>query len=325
MDYVLLIVGFAVLTFAADWLVDGASGLAKKLNISDLVIGLTVVAFGTSAPELVVNLVATGDGNNQIALTNVLGSNTINTLIILGISAVIYPISCKRSTFLYEVPLSFAAGLLVLVFGTNWFGLTDAIEKGFVGLTRYDGVLFLSIFIGFIAYSIYQARNTKADIAAGEGYTPMPIWKAVLLIFIGLCGLIFGGELIVNKATAIARSWGVPDAVIGVTIVALGTSLPELATSAVAAVKHNTDLAIGNVVGSNIFNVFLILGVSSTIVELGTYPNFILDASMAAGSSLLLFLLIAVNKRRNLTRWGGALMLASYGVYLYWLLTNLPE
>lgn len=323
MDYIILIIGFAILTFAADWLVDGASGLAKKLNISDLVIGLTVVAFGTSAPELVVNLVATGNGTNEIALTNVLGSNTVNTLIILGISAVIYPISCKQSTFRYEIPLSFLAGLMVLVFGTNWFGLTNGIEKGFIGLTRYDGVIFLSIFIGFLAYSIYQARNHQDTEEPAETYKPMPIWKAVLLIFIGLFGLIFGGELIVDKATLIARSLGVSDAVIGVTIVALGTSLPELATSAIAAFKHNTDLAIGNVIGSNIFNVFLILGISSTIMPLATYSNFIVDASMAAGSSLLLFALIAVNKNRRLTRLGGLLLLAAYGVYLYWLLTNI--
>lgn len=320
MDYLLLIVGFAVLTFAADWLVNGASGLAKKLNISDLVIGLTVVAFGTSAPELVVNLVATGNGTNEIALTNVLGSNTINTLIILGISAVIYPIACKPSTFRYEIPLSFIAGALVLVFGTNWFGLTTGIENDFVGLTRYDGVIFLSIFIGFLAYTLYQAKTKKDDSVTVESYRPMPIWKSVLLICVGLCGLIFGGELIVDKATAIARSLNVPEAVIGVTIVALGTSLPELATSAVAAFKHNTDLAIGNVIGSNIFNVFLILGVSSTIMPLKTYPNFIMDTAMAAGSSLLLFLLIALNRKRCLSRLGGVVMLAVYGVYLYFLL-----
>lgn len=324
MDYVLLVVGFAVLTFAADWLVDGASGLAKKLNISDLVIGLTVVAFGTSAPELVVNLVATGNGTNEIALTNALGSNTINTLIILGVSAVIYPISCKKTTFHYEIPLSFLAGLLVLVLGTNIFGLTTGIEHGFIGLTRYDGVLFLSIFIGFITYSIYQARNHKdnADQPC-ENYKPMPIWRAVLLVFAGLAGLIFGGELIVDKATAIARTWGVSEAVIGVTIVALGTSLPELATSAIAAFKHNTDLAIGNVIGSNIFNVFFILGISSTIMPLATYDTFIIDTAMAAGSSLLLIALIAMNKHRNITRLGGVIMLTCYTAYLYWLLSTI--
>lgn len=325
MDYVLLIVGFVILTFAADWLVDGASGLAKKLNISDLVIGLTVVAFGTSAPELVVNLVATGNGTNEIALTNVLGSNTINTLVILGLSAVIYPISCKQSTFRYEIPLSLLAGTLVLLFGTNWFGLTTSLEHGFVGLTRYDGVIFISIFIGFLAYSIHQAISKKGvnGTESSETFKPIPIWKAVLLIAIGLLGLILGGELIVNKATSIARSWGVSEAVIGVTIVALGTSLPELATSAIAAFKHNTDLAIGNVIGSNIFNVFLILGFSSTIVPLANYDNFIIDASLAGGSSLLLMILIGINKHRRLNRPGGAIMLATYGIYLYWLLSNI--
>lgn len=323
MDYVLLTVGFAVLTFAANWLVDGASGLAKKLNVSDLVIGLTVVAFGTSAPELVVSIIATGNGSNEIALTNVLGSNIINTLVILGVSAVIYPIACKPSTFRYEIPLSLLAGVLVLVFGTNWFGLTTGLEHGFVGLTRYDGVCFLSIMLGFLAYSIYQARKHKHEITPEETFTPMPIWKAVLLMAAGLFGLIFGGELIVDKATAIAHSWGVSNAVIGVTIVALGTSLPELATSAIAAFKRNTDLAIGNVIGSNIFNVFLILGISTVVSPLHTYDSFIVDASLAGGSSLLLMVLIACNKKRRLTRLGGVVMLALYGGYLYYLLSNI--
>ncbi|MGM9806130.1 MAG: calcium/sodium antiporter [Candidatus Aphodosoma sp.] len=323
MDYLLLIIGFAVLVFAADWLVDGAGGLAKKLNVSDLVIGMTVVAFGTSAPELVISLIATGSGSNEIALTNVLGSNAINTLVILGVSALIYPIVCKPSTFRYEIPLSLSGGILVLLFGTNWFGLTTGLEHGFTGLTRYDGVALLSVMIGFLAYSVHQARIHKDKIKPEETFMPMPIWKAVLFMAGGLAGLIFGGELIVDKATAIASSWGVSDAVIGVTIVALGTSLPELATSAIAAFKHNTDLAIGNVIGSNIFNIFLILGISSIVKPLNIYSNFIADTVLAAGSSLLLMILIALNRHHKLTRLSGIVMLAVYGIYLYYLLSNI--
>ena len=319
MKYLLLILGFVILTVAADWLVNGASGLAKRLNISNLIIGLTVVAFGTSAPELVVNLIAAYNGTSEIALTNILGSNTINTLIVLGISAVIYPIACKKSTFRYEIPLSIAAGLVVLLFGTNCFGLTNNIQNGYVGLTRLDGVIYMVIFIGFITYSIYQGKK-HPDTTTTEEYHPMPIWKALMFTTVGLVGLVLGGELIVRNATDIARMWGVSEAVIGVTIVALGTSLPELATSAIAAYRHNTDLAIGNVIGSNIFNVFMVLGLSSAIRPLAIYDNFVVDASLAAGSSILLLGLIALNRHHKLTRLSGAIMLAVYALYLYWLL-----
>lgn len=318
MDYVLLIVGFVVLTLAADLLVSGASGLAKKMNVPDLIIGLTVVAFGTSAPELVVNLVATGNGTNEIAITNVLGSNIINTLVILGLSAVIYPVSCKKSTYRYEIPFSILAGALVLLLGTNCFGLTTGMEHGFVGLSRCDGIVFLIIFLGFMGYTVCQALSNK--IVSEEDYKAVPVWKAAVFIVLGLSGLVFGGELIVDKAVSIARSWGVSEAVIGVTVVALGTSLPELATSVIAAFRHNTDLAIGNVIGSNIFNVFLILGISATVAPLAVYDNFMLDAMMAFGSSVFVFILVAFSRNRTIGRLGGILMLFIYAVYLYRLL-----
>lgn len=311
MEYLLLIVGFVLLTCAADWLVDGASGLAKRLNVSDLVIGLTIVAFGTSAPELVVNVVATAQGTSQIALTNVLGSNIINTLVILGLSAVFCPIACQRNTFRYEIPLSFLAGFMVLVFGVY------NQEMNF-----WAGIVLLAFFVLFLVYSVYQAKN-GAVAQAGDSAKKMNVWKALLLIVVGLSGLVAGGELIVNNAVSIAQSWGVSEAVIGVTIVALGTSLPELATSVIAAIKKNTDLAIGNVIGSNIFNIFLILGLSSSISPLPVYANFVVDASMAAGSSLLLLLLVAFSRKRELNRWGGVAMLLCYAAYLAWLFAHI--
>ena len=311
MEYLLLIVGFVLLTFAADWLVDGASGLAKRLNVSDLVVGLTIVAFGTSAPELVVNVVATAQGTSQIALTNVLGSNIINTLVILGLSAVFYPIACQKNTFRYEIPLSFLAGFMVLIFGV-------CTQK----ISRLAGIVLLAFFVLFLVYSIYQAKN-GAVAQAGDSTKKMNVWKALLLIVVGLSGLVAGGELIVNNAVSIAQSWGVSEAVIGVTIVALGTSLPELATSVIAAIKKNTDLAIGNVIGSNIFNIFLILGLSSSISPLPVYANFVVDASMAAGSSLLLLLLVAFSRKRELNRWGGVAMLLCYAAYLAWLFAHI--
>ena len=311
MEYLLLIVGFVLLTFAADWLVDGASGLAKRLNVSDLVIGLTIVAFGTSAPELVVNVVATAQGTSQIALTNVLGSNIINTLVILGLSAVFYPIVCQKNTFRYEIPLSFLAGFMVLIFGV-------CTQK----ISRLAGIVLLAFFVLFLVYSIYQAKN-GAVAQAGDSAKKMNVWKALLLIVVGLSGLVAGGELIVNNAVSIAQSWGVSEAVIGVTIVALGTSLPELATSVIAAIKKNTDLAIANVIGSNIFNIFFILGLSSSISPLPVYANFVVDASMAAGSSLLLLLLVAFSRKRELNRWGGVAMLLCYALYLAWLFAHM--
>ena len=317
LSFGLLIVGFVVLILGADWLVSGASGLAKRLNVPDLVIGLTVVAFGTSAPELMVNLMAAFNNESEIALTNILGSNTINTFIILGISALIYPIKSQKSSRQYEIPWSMFAGLIILVMGTECFGLCggDAI------ISRLDGVVLLLIFSLFMYYTLKMAKNNTES--QDEGFLPMKIWKAVLLIAVGLVALVVGGKVIVINAVSIAQAFGVSQAVIGVTVVALGTSLPELATSAIAAFKKNPDLAIGNVIGSNIFNVFFVLGISAVIRPLPSYSNLWIDASLAALGSLLLLLFVSTNRNKELKRWQGAFFLASYGVYLVWLLTSL--
>ena len=320
MNYILLIVGFALLTFSADWLINGASGLAKRLNISDLVIGLTIVAFGTSAPELVVNIVAATEGSSDIALTNILGSNIINTLIILGISATIFPVACKKSTYRIEIPLSALAGLAVLILGTNFFGALTLGETH-KGISRIDGIMLLIVFLIFCSHTIYQGLHNREENT--ESFEAMPIWKSLILIVIGLVGLVYGGELIVSNAVTIAQSWGISESVIGVTVVALGTSLPELATSAMAALKKNTDLAIGNVIGSNIFNVFFVLGLSSIINPLTSYPNLQVDAAMAAGSSILLLIFIALSRKRSINRIEGISMLTIYGIYLAWLLSTL--
>jgi len=317
LSFGLLIVGFVVLILGADWLVSGASGLAKRLNVPDLVIGLTVVAFGTSAPELMVNLMAAFNNESEIALTNILGSNTINTFIILGISALIYPIKSQKSSRKYEIPWSVFAGLIILVMGTECFGLCggDAI------ISRLDGVVLLLIFSLFMYYTLKMAKNNTEN--QEEGFLPMKIWKAVLLIAVGLVALVVGGKVIVINAVSIAQAFGVSQAVIGVTVVALGTSLPELATSAIAAFKKNPDLAIGNVIGSNIFNVFFVLGISAVIRPLPSYSNLWIDASLAALGSLLLLLFVSTNRHKELKRWQGAFFLACYGVYLVWLLTSL--
>lgn len=325
MEYILLILGFGVLTFGADWLVKGASAVAKKFNISNLVIGLTVVALGTSAPELVVNIVASAKESTDIALTNILGSNIINTLVILGFTSLIFPIACQRSTFRIEIPYSLLAGSIVLLMGTNYFGLVSY-KNGFVGISHFDGIVLIIFFITFLTYTFFQARKDKKNMCADETddeLCKMSLWKSIILIIAGLSCLVYGGNLIVDSAVIIAQAWGCNKAFIGVTIVALGTSLPELATSIMAAYRKNTDIAIGNVIGSNIFNVFFVLGLSATIHPLENYSSIVLDSAIAAGSSLLLLLLLALSKKKTLTRWSGAILLLTYGVYLGYLLATL--
>ena len=307
-----LVVGLVLLVKGADWLVDGASSLAKRLGVSDLVIGLTIVAFGTSMPEFVVNMVSVADGATDLAITNILGSNIINTLVILGCSALVCPMVAQRSTIRFDIPLNILAGVLVLLF----VFITSVMEAR--GLSRIEGLTLLVIFAGFLAYTLYTA---KSDTQTTETSATFPIWKCVILILLGLVGLVVGGEMIVKSAVSIARYFGVAESVIGLTIVALGTSLPELATSVVAAFKHNNDIAIGNVVGSNIFNVFFILGTSATIQLLPVYPGIELDAALVAVSSLAVWLLLQ-NKKQTIHRWGGAVLLLLYAGYLtYRLLT----
>lgn len=307
-----LVVGLVLLVKGADWLVDGASKLAKRLGVTDLVIGLTIVAFGTSMPEFVVNMVSVADGATDLAITNILGSNIINTLVILGCSALVCPLVAQRSTLRLDIPLNIVAGVLVLVF----VFISSPMEPK--GLSRVEGLALLVVFAAFLVYTFYTA---KADATTTTESTPFPLWKCVVLILAGLVGLVVGGEMIVKTAVAIARYCGVAEAVIGLTIVALGTSLPELATSVVAAFKHNNDIAIGNVVGSNIFNVFFILGTSAIIKHLPVYPGIEIDAALVAVSALAVWLLLC-NKNRSINRWGGVLLLVLYAGYLtYRLLT----
>lgn len=337
-DFLLLIAGFVVICLSADWLVDGASALAKRMKVSDLVIGLTIVGFGTSAPELVVNITAALNDASDIALTNILGSNIINTMVILGVSALIYPIVCKRSTYMYEIPMYIFATIAIMLMGTNCFGLINIGSD--TGISRIDGVLLLVCFAGFMYYSVYQGMKSRKSnnqaITAAEGKDStteasetdekenkkgiMPVWKSLLLIVVGLAGLVIGGRLIVDNAVLIAENLGVSQSVIGITIVALGTSLPELATSVVAAIKKNTDLAIGNVIGSNLFNIFFVVGISAVIRPLNAYSGFILDAGMNILSGLLL--LIFMFTKRDINRYEGLSLLIIYGIYMFFLLQN---
>lgn len=307
-----MVVGLVLLVKGADWLVDGASSLAKRMGVSDLVIGLTIVAFGTSMPEFVVNMVSVVDGATDLAITNILGSNTINTLVILGCSAIVCPLAAQKSTVRVDVPLNILAGVLVLVF------VFVTLPTEAKGLSRIEGITLILVFAGFLVYTF---RAAKEDAATTAESVHLPLWKCVAHILIGLTGLVVGGEMIVKSAVAIARYCGVAESVIGLTIVALGTSLPELATSVVAAFKRNNDIAIGNVVGSNIFNVFFILGTSATIKFLPVYSGIELDAALVAFSSITVWLLL-LNRKRSISRWGGAVLVVLYAAYLTYRLLS---
>lgn len=320
MEYVFLIFGFVLLTLCADWLVEGATAVARKFGISDLVIGLTVVAFGTSMPEFIVNLFASISGNNEIAMTNILGSNTLNTLVIIGLTAVICPIYCSKEIIRFELPLSIIGGALVMLLGSECFG--KLYVCGDSGLQMWDGLILLIGFAFFMFYTIRSVIRKKKATGEKEELVidDKPVWKAVVLILVGLAGLTFGGKLIVENATMIAKNFGVSDAVIGATIVALGTSLPELATSVIAAFKKNTDLAIGNVVGSNIFNIFFILGVSSFVAPIDAYDNLLVDSMLAMFSGVMLLAFLMDDDDRHISRWEGAVLLLLYVGYVFVLL-----
>ena len=312
-----LVVGLVLLVKGADWLVDGASAIAKRFHISDIVIGLTVVAFGTSMPEFVVNMVAVANGTTDLAITNILGSSIINVFVILGISALICPIASQKHCRDFDIPMSIIAGLLVLAFAT----VTMSGEVK--GLQRWEGAVLLFFFIVFMVSNVRHAKTGVCETES-ENVVVMKVWKAVLLVVVGLVGLVVGGELIVRSTVSIATRLGVSEAIIGLTIVALGTSLPELATSVIAAMKKNVDIALGNVIGSNIFNVFFILGASAVIRPLPAYKGLSLDALMAALGCAMVWLFIKTNAKRELKWWHGACMLLVYAGYLaYRLMTML--
>ncbi len=310
MTYILLIVGLVFLIKGAEFLVDGASSIAKKFRVSNLVIGLTIVAFGTSAPELFVNLFASLNGTTDIAIGNIVGSNIVNMLFILGIAAIIYPLRVGKGTVWKEIPLSLLAAGLLLVMANDVF--VDG--AGINALTRIDGIIFVSFFVIFLYYTFGIAGNQSADEQPAPRVYSGP--ASAGLIALGLVGLVLGGQWIVNGAVAIAASLGLSDALIGLTVVAIGTSLPELATSAVAAYKKNADIAVGNVVGSNIFNIFWILGLSAFISPLPFAPVLTFDLWVTVGASALLFVWMFLGKRHILERWQGVVFVLLYVVYV---------
>ncbi|MGD9304434.1 MAG: calcium/sodium antiporter [Desulfobacterales bacterium] len=312
--YIFFIIGFIFLIKGADFLVDGASSIARRLNISDLVIGLTVVAFGTSTPELFVNIIASFRGNTDIAIGNVIGSNIANVFLILGVASVIYPLAVTKGTVFKEIPFSLLAAIVLFVAANDQ--LLDGSQLS--ELTRIDGLVFLSFFIIFIYYtSSIAARIEGMEEHVGAKQHGWPL--SFLYIILGLIGLTLGGKWIVDGAVALATKFGMSESLVGLTIVAVGTSLPELATSAVAAYKRNADIAVGNVVGSNIFNIFFVLGISAIIKPLPFQMKNNLDIGVVIFSSLLLFLFMFTGKKRSLDRWEGLLFLLCYVSYIFYL------
>jgi len=294
--------------------VDGSASIAKKLKISSIVIGLTIVAFGTSAPEFIVNIFASAQGNSEIAIGNILGSNIANILLILGISAMIYPVAAKKNTVLKEIPLSLLA-IIILGLMAN-----DMIIDGgtFSGITRIDGFVLLAFFIIFLYYT-FGITKSDEDIVEKDKIKIFSYSKAILFIILGLAGLVIGGKWIVDGAIKIAEFFNVSQSLIGLTVVAIGTSLPELATSAIAAYKKQSDIAIGNVIGSSIFNIFWILGASSIIRPLPFNVNSNIDIGMTIFASVLLLAVMFIGKKHVIERWQGAFMVITYVTYIVFL------
>jgi cation:H+ antiporter len=309
-----VLAGFIVLIFGADFLVNGSSALAKRLHIPNIVIGLTIVAFGTSSPELVVNIFAAINKNSEIVLGNILGSNIFNVLGILGISAIIFPLTVKSNTTWIEIPLCLLSAVSVFVLSND--RLIDRTPVSY--LSRIDGLILLLFFLIFVSYNIKLSRSgVITEEVEVKDYT---IKMSLILLLSGFAFLIIGGNLIVTHASQFARKIGISERVIALTIVSIGTSLPELATSITAVRKRNVDLAIGNVVGSNLFNIFFILGLSSLMSPLSIPETTNIDTLFNIGISMLLFIFIFTGKGRKLDRWEGILFVLIYIVYLITLL-----
>lgn len=313
LTYILLVIGFLLLIKGAAILVDGASSIAKSLRVSDLVIGLTVVSIGSSAPELIVNLIASIKGSTDLAVGNVLGSNTANILLGLGLSAAIYHLKVQKSTVWKEIPFSLLA-VLVMAIVAN-----DALIDGdlFSSITRADGLVFLLFFTIFLYY-IYSLGSGEVEEKKGSKQHSMA--TASLMILAGLIGLTLGGKWVVDGAMVIGRDLGASEALIGLTIVALGTSLPEIVTSAVAAYKKNADIAVGNVVGSNIFNIFWVLGLVSLIRPIDFSPELNEDIAMVVFTTALLFVILFIGRKHTIERWEGFGFIGIYVAYVAYLI-----
>lgn len=314
MDILLLIVGLGLILAGANFLTDGSAAVAQRLRVPEFIIGLTIVAVGTSTPELVVSVLSAIAGKSDVAIGNIVGSNIFNVFVILGICALIRPLPLTRSTIRRDIPIGMVVSLLLFVLASDallHFGPTDRLGRG-------DGILMLILYIALMWYTIRAAGRTEETPAEGAK-APMAAWLAAVMIVGGLAGLVFGGELFLDSATALARQLGVSESVIAITLVAGGTSLPELASSVVSLVKGKADMALGNVIGSNIANILLILGLSATINPLTMGGITTTDLAVVILTSLLLFLTAFTFRRRAVDRWEGVIFLVIYALYIWQL------
>lgn len=301
----LMAVGFALLIKGADLFVDGASGIASRLGIPQLVIGLTIVAMGTSAPEAAVSISAALKGNAEITIGNIVGSNILNILIILGITSVIISVKVAASTVKYELPFMISITAVLLLFGYTGGNITF-----------FEGILLWVLFILYLTYLFIMAKKNKEE--ADDKKEEKPLWKLIIFILLGLFMIVFGSNISVDGASAIAKAVGISERFIGLTVVALGTSLPELVTSIAAARKGKADIAIGNVVGSNIFNILFVVGTTSLITPVVFAANFIIDTAIAISAGILL--LVGVLRKKELGRVTGIIMLVCYVAYFIYLI-----
>jgi cation:H+ antiporter len=319
-----ILIGFVLLIKGADFLVDGSSAVAKKFNVSDIVIGLTIVSMGTSAPELVINISSVLEGKTGFVYGNVIGSNLFNTLCIVGIAGMVYPLKVLKSTARIELPISLLIVVVVFILSNDsmFWGDKGLAQNSQGVLSRFDGLILISLFIAFF---LYVFRNIKSEPQVGEIVKTMANWKAILFIAGGIVGLIIGGNYVLDGATTIAKSFGLSERIIGLTVLAAGTSLPELATSVVAAMKKNSDIAVGNVIGSNIFNILGILAISAIVkdVPYDTATNFDLYTLMIGHLLLMLMLFIGTRYKNGfytVDKWQAFILAAFFVSYTTFLI-----
>ena len=301
----LLVLGFLMLVKGADWFVDGAAGIADRFGVPQLIIGLTIVAMGTSAPEAAVSITAGLKNNAGITIGNIVGSNILNILIILGITSLIVAVAVANSTIRYEIP--FMLFITVLLMGMGYTG-----QK----ISFWEGIVLWIVFLFYLGYLFVMTKKKQED--QSQEYQKLPIWKLLLAVLVGLVAVVWGSDITVDAATALAKGFGLSERFIGLTIVALGTSLPELVTSVSAAIKGKADIAIGNIVGSNIFNILFVVGTTALIIPVLFEPKFLMDTFIAFGAGLVLLLCVA--RRKKLVRMHGVIMLIGYIAYFIYLM-----
>lgn len=309
LNVIFLIIGMVFLVKGADFFVEGSSKIAKALKIPSLIIGLTLVSMGTSAPEASVSINSAVNGLNDMSLGNVVGSNIFNTLFILGISALIVPLAISRDMKRYDIPIMVGLYSILLVLG---FVITP------FSLDRIESIILLILFVGYMFFLVVRAKRSGVEESEEAMEKRSPMWKNIVFSLIGLAGIIWGGDLVVDNASELAMALGMSEALVGLTIVAVGTSLPELVTSVIASIKKEDDIALGNVIGSNIFNIIFILGLSSTITPLAFSVDALLDLSVMLVSGILVIGVSLMSK--NMKRWQGIIFIALYCIYLGYII-----